>query len=304
MGLMNAPFYQNALTLDGLSIVESCTHTSTVSSLTGSMFLEEPILLVVLEGTNVITIGKTEYTLRKNEMVLLKKATHMHYHKTGDLDKGYIYDSLLFFIKEEFIIDFMKMAKIESTATAEAAVTMVKPVNERLEKFFHSVKPYFNDHEQVDSGLMRLKMLELLYDLTSTDKNLLQQVLQLRQQVYADIPAVMEENYANPVSLNDLAYLCGRSLSSFKRDFYAIYQTTPATWMREKRLAKARELLRAGMGVKDVCYSLGFESPAHFSRLFKRHFGQTPRAVQEAPTTAAGPGLAAIRSSDEAKTRG
>jgi len=266
VGLIKAPYYKNALTLNGLSVVESCTNTSTVTSLTGSMFLEEPVLTVVLEGTSVIIVGKMQYTLRKNEMLLLKKATHMHYHKTGDPDKGNVYDSLLFFLKEEFIIDFMKMAKIESTATAETAVTMVKP--------------YFTDHEQVDSGLMRLKMLELLYDLTSTDKNLLQQLLQLRQQVYADIPQVVEENYANPVSLSDLAYLCGRSLSSFKRDFYAIYQTTPATWIREKRLSKAREMLRAGMGVADVCYSLGFESPAHFSRLFKSYFGQTPAAMR------------------------
>lgn len=280
VGLIKAPYYKNALTLNGLSVVESCTNTSTVTSLTGSMFLEEPVLQMVLEGTSVITVGKMQYTLRKNEMLLLKKATHMHYCKTGDPDKGNVYDSLLFFLKEEFIIDFMKMAKIESTATAETAMTMVKPVSERLLKFFLSVKPYFTDHEQVDSGLMRLKMLELLYDLTSTDKNLLQQLLQLRQQVYADIPQVVEENYANPVSLSDLAYLCGRSLSSFKRDFYAIYQTTPATWIREKRLSKAREMLRAGMGVADVCYSLGFESPAHFSRLFKSHFGQTPGAMK------------------------
>jgi AraC-like DNA-binding protein len=280
MGLLNAPYYHNALTLDGLSIVESCTHTNAVTSRTGSMFLEEPILLVVLGGTNVLTHGKIQYVVRKNEMVLLKKATQLTYNKTGDPEKNYAYDSLLFFLKEEFIVDFMKMAHIESTATAETAVTMVKPVNERLLKFFYSVKPYFNDQEPIDSGLMRLKMLELLYDLTSTDKNFLQQLLQLKQQVYADIPSVVEENYANPVSLSDLAYLCGRSLSSFKRDFYAIYQTTPAVWIRGKRLDKAREMLQAGMPVKEVCYSLGFESPAHFSRLFKTHFGQTPSAVK------------------------
>ena len=276
MGLMNAPYYHNALTLDGLSIVESCTHANTAGGVRGSMFLQEAILLVVLEGTNVLTHGRMEYVVRKNEMVLLKKAMQVTHHKTGDPERGYLYDSMMFFLKDEFIIDFMKMAKIESTATAETAVTTVKPVNERLLKFFYSVKPYFNDQEQIDSGLMRLKMLELLYDLTSTDKNFLQQLLQLKQQVYADIPQVMEENYANPVTLSDLAYLCGRSLSSFKRDFYAIYETTPAVWIREKRLAKAREMLSTGMGVQEVCFSLGFESPAHFSRLFKNHFGLRP----------------------------
>ncbi len=121
MGLINAPYYHNALTLDGLSVVESCTHTHAGTSRTGSMFLEEAILLVVLEGTNVLTIGTMQYVVRKNEMVLVKKATQMGYHKTGDPEKGNAYDSLLFFLKEEFIIDFMKMAKIDSTVTAEAA---------------------------------------------------------------------------------------------------------------------------------------------------------------------------------------
>ena len=123
---------------------------------------------------------------------------------------------------------------------------------------------------------MRLKMLELLYDIASTDKNLFQQILQLKKQVCRDLPSIVEENYANPVTLADLAYLSGRSLSSFKRDFQSIYKIPPAQWIRQKRLAKAKELLATNLPVKDVCYSLGFESVAHFSRLYKGHFGHTP----------------------------
>lgn len=279
-GLISAPHYHNALKLDGLSIVESCSHTNATSK-KGSQYLEEAMLLVVLEGTNVITHGKMEYVIKKNEMILMKKASQINYDKIGNPEMGYLYDSMMFFLKEEFIIDFIKMARIESVETAEPARICAKPVNNRLLKFFESVKPYFHDQEQIDGGLIRLKMLELLYDLTSTDKNLLQQLLQLKQQVYADIPTIVEENYANPISLNDLAYLCGRSLSSFKRDFHAIYHTTPAAWIRQKRLTKAREMLATGMSVKDVCYSLGFESSAHFSRLFKAHFGQSPSASKQ-----------------------
>ncbi|HTJ50553.1 MAG TPA: AraC family transcriptional regulator [Cyclobacteriaceae bacterium] len=279
--LVNAPYYHRDLKLNGLSIVESCTHTF---SRTGSMFLEDHMLLVVLEGTNTITHGKKEFLVRKNEMVLLKKAIQIDYHKVGNPENNNAFDSMMFFLKDEFIIDFMKMAKVESTKTAEIVTVAVKPVKERLGKFVDSIKTYFSEPENIDGGLMRLKMLELLYALASTDKNILQQIIQLKQQIHADIPSVVEDNYANPVSLADLAYLSGRSLSSFKRDFFAIYQATPAQWIRDKRLSKARELLATDMTVKDVCFSLGFENVAHFSRLFKSHFGYTPSSVRIATT--------------------
>ena len=271
--LTNAPYYHRQLQLNGVNLVESCTHTSRT---VGNMYLEEHMLMVVLEGTNRITHGKPHYVLNKGEMVLLKKATQIGYDKSGNPDNNNIYDCMMFFLKDEFLLEFMKMAKIESVACAEAVVVTVKPIKERLQKFFESLKPYFNEPGDIDAGLMKLKMLELLYDLAATDKNLFQQLLQLKQPIHADITSVVEENYANPVTLTDLAYLSGRSLSSFKRDFQSIYQVPPAQWIREKRLAKANQLLKTAMPVREVCYSLGFESVAHFSRLYKEYFGHTP----------------------------
>jgi len=51
------------------------------------------------------------------------------------------------------------MANIQSLQTEEQARISVKPVKERLLKFFESIKPYFNEPENIDAGLMKLKML-------------------------------------------------------------------------------------------------------------------------------------------------
>ncbi|WP_345210862.1 AraC family transcriptional regulator [Mucilaginibacter gynuensis] len=270
-----SPHFNRDLKLNGLSIVESCTQTSRKQ---GTMFLQNHMLLVVMEGTNKITYCNNEFVVNKNEMVFLKKAIQIGYDKTGNPEKGNVYESMMFFLKDEFLIEFMKMANIQSVETDEMVKVVVKPVKPLLQKFFDSVVPYFENPEAIDGNLLKLKMMELLYDLASTDKNLLQQLLQLKQQVYGDIPTIVMEHYATPATLTELAYLSGRSLSSFKRDFHAIYKTTPALWIREKRLTKAAELLRADMAVKDVCYSLGFESVAHFSRLYKSHYGCSPSA--------------------------
>ena len=111
-------------------------------------------------------------------------------------------------------------------------------------------------------------------------KNIFRQMLQLRHPVKTDIHRVVEENYTSPISLEELAYLSGRSLSSFKRDFQSIYGETPAKWIREKRLSKARQVLQASqMSIADVAYSLGFENPTHFSRIFKQQYGISPSSL-------------------------
>jgi AraC family transcriptional regulator, exoenzyme S synthesis regulatory protein ExsA len=274
-----APYNQRELKLNGFSIVESCTHTVNNK---GAMYLEEHMLLYVKQGINKLRDGKTEFVVRKNEMVFLKKATLVEYHKTGDADQDHLYISLLFFFKDEFLREFIKVANIKTIHTEEKVRVLVKPVNEILRRFFESIEPYFNEPDKIDAGLIKIKMLELLYDISSTDKNLLQQLLQMKQPVRTEIPEIMENNYANPVSLSDLAYLSGRSLASFKRDFQAIYNIPPSIWIRNKRLAKAKEILESNSSipVADVCYTLGFENPAHFSRIFKEHFGYSPSSLR------------------------
>ena len=106
----------------------------------------------------------------------------------------------------------------------------------------------------------------------SNSKNIFRQLIQLRQPIKTDIYRVVEENYTSPISLDELAYLSGRSLSSFKGELQDIYGAPPARWIRERRLSKAHEMLRSSsLSVADVTYSLSFENPTHFSRTFKQH---------------------------------
>lgn len=275
-GLTVAPYYQSILKFNDLSVIESCIHTEARS---GSMFLEDHLLLFVLEGTYTVRYGKEEYTVAKNQMVLLKKALVVEYCKTGEPGKDNLLEYMMFFLKEDLLKEFIRMAALKSTAIDElvSVPVSVKDVDERLLKYVASLKPYFDEPDKIEENLVRIKLLELLFDLTNADKNVLVQLLQLNQVVRKNITITVEENLLNPVSLNELAYLSGRSLSSFKRDFQAIYNMPPSQWIREQRLEKAKGLLtNTAMSVTDVCYTTGFENIAHFSRLFKSHFGYTP----------------------------
>jgi AraC-like DNA-binding protein len=67
------------------------------------------------------------------------------------------------------------------------------------------------------------------------------------------------------------------SPSHFAHRFSAVARISPMRYLREARLEQARVLLTAsGARAGEVALEVGFESPAHFAREFKRRFGVSP----------------------------
>ena len=263
----------SSLVLDGGSIIDQCIVTAGER---GTFFLEQHLLYVVLGGSVKLTCGRQSWTVRKNEMILLRRAQSVSYEKQGSEETG-LFESQLFAINDELLKDFLTSQQVQIPQMTEELGTQVSPMSDRLVAYCWSLSPYFNDPSQVNPGLLRLKVMELLYNVMDCSKNIFRQMLQLRQPVKTDIHRVVEENYTSPISLDELAYLSGRSLSSFKREFQDIYGESPARWIREKRLSKAQQMLRSSsLSVADVAYSLGFENPTHFSRIFKQQYGYAP----------------------------
>lgn len=60
---------------------------------------------------------------------------------------------------------------------------------------------------------------------------------------------------------------------------------TLSAWIRKERLDAARRQLEgrgaASLGIAELAWSLGFQSPAHFSRLFRAAFACSPREYRE-----------------------
>jgi AraC-like DNA-binding protein len=63
----------------------------------------------------------------------------------------------------------------------------------------------------------------------------------------------MLKNYHFNVHLNRFAYLTGRSVATFKRDFEKIFNTTPSRWLQQQRLREAYYLIKEkGCRASDV----------------------------------------------------
>ena len=77
-----------------------------------------------------------------------------------------------------------------------------------------------------------------------------------------------------------LAELVNMSPSAFHRCFKEVTASSPIQYLKKIRLNKAKELLqRQRLKVKEAALEVGYESPAQFSREFKRYFDQSPVEV-------------------------
>jgi AraC-like DNA-binding protein len=84
-------------------------------------------------------------------------------------------------------------------------------------------------------------------------------------------------NASRALSVQQIARQVGMSTSHFAHRFRDVARTSPMRYLRQVRLGEARTLMISeGVRPSEVAARVGFESPSHFSREFKRHFGAAP----------------------------
>ncbi len=87
----------------------------------------------------------------------------------------------------------------------------------------------------------------------------------------------MRNNYQTDIAAEELAKLCGMSMTSFRREFKARVGMSPTKYKNHLRLEKARQLLECGdCSVSEASLLVGLPDICYFSKLFKREFGLNP----------------------------
>lgn len=155
-----------------------------------------------------------------------------------------------------------------------------------LENYFLTLLPYFNT--PITEGLVNFKQQEallLLLQINPAFKNIL---FDLDQPGKIDLKAFMHQHFSFNVELKTFAYLSGRSLPTFKRDFEKVFHTTPNRWLQERRLQEAHYLIKEkNKRPSEVYYEVGFETLSRFSSAFKQFYGVNPSRVKAAKKTLA-----------------
>ena len=124
------------------------------------------------------------------------------------------------------------------------------------------------------------KAVELLYLLSAQGEPAAEMVPVLDQEMIrtlAETRRYMEEHLDEPLSISTLSRRACLSATTFKEGFRRLYGLPVHTWLQQRRMERAAELLRdSSLSVLGVAQSVGYSSASQFSAAFRRQYGMSP----------------------------
>ncbi len=217
-----------------------------------------------------------EYMVYAGDAIFVKKGANI-IHKFFEED----FCALIIFVPDHFIKnvihDNASNSLKDTIENTDAVITL--RLDEVLRTYFQSLFAYFRQEQAPPKNLLEIKFRELILNLASSGQNrpLCSHFKSLCHESKSSLREIMEENFAYNLTLEEFARLSGRSLTTFKRDFAAIYNSSPGKWLLQKRLEYSKFLLETtDKNISELTFESGFENTSHFIKVFRQSFGTTP----------------------------
>lgn len=188
-------------------------------------------------------------------------------------DTEALYQSFLVFFPGQLGREFMAV-KPPVSAVANEAPYLHFETSAYIRQYVDQMRGLIEAGQVLSAEMATLKVNELLTALYEIDPGILAAIFGGAPKT--SLKALIEMHLLQPLTLEELAFLANRSLSSFKRDFQQAYGLSPQKYIRQRRLELAAAELVKGRSANEVYLDYGYQHLANFNTAFKRQFGRTP----------------------------
>lgn len=246
-------------------------YNSDLTKVRSQVTLDQHLFSFLLEGEKTVYYAGKQVTIQPHQFLLMSAGNCLMSEKIAT--EGGRYRSVLCLFDTNILTDFFTRYPQIQRETQDIPVILFEK-DDFLMNFTASLQ------FTLSTAMQRIKLEELLLYLTERYPGQLQQ---LQQQSEEDIliRQAVTANIDNNISVEELAFLCNTSLSTFKRKFAKLYGSSPSKWLLEKRMQKAALLLKNGdHKASEIYYELGYENLSSFIQSFKQVHGITPKQYQ------------------------
>ena len=220
------------------------------------------MLCFMIHGVKEI-IDETRHYRMDNEQIGLVTSGNMLMTERVTLRQEF--ESLLIFFSNDFLSDFTLKHELNFQPLEVDAIPPVInfPKDDYLLNFQKSMKMLENNFHKKNFRLTKLEEILLyLYDKYPVQISGFIGTAITKTQNNAITDVVQNHKFGN-LKTEELAFLCNMSLSTFKRKFFEVYQTSPKKYMISEKMKKVRLLLLHKKRPSDIYYELGYETFHH-----------------------------------------
>jgi len=238
----------------------------------------EHALVHIYSGRMTVTDMNGTYSMQEGETFLFYRNMLAKFIKHPSKSTEFKSISILF--SQPFLQKFYSLNQPNENTKPNWEAKQIKK-HPLLISLFDSILPYYELHgDNLPAPLTNIKLQEAITILRAVDINVDNILANFNQQGKIDLAGFMQKSFSFNIPLERFAYLTGRSLASFKRDFQKTFDSSPQKWLLEKRLKQAHYLItEKRQKPSDAYLEAGFENLSHFSNAFKKHFGYTPSSL-------------------------
>ena len=285
MEIVNLPqdiFPDTDLLAEGIIIYE---YAVKAGNFKGKSVLHQNAISLVLQG---------EKTMHFAEKTVVATADAFHFLSAGNcvvsmqLHEYEIFKSILIFIDDSLLTEFY--IKHQQTIKASVGEKKVAPLpyisidkDEFIRNYIASLGLLLGQQKHLSRSMKLLKFEELMLYLVEKHPETVLSFQPRPKNNFSDLEfrKIVESNIMGELSLDELAFLCKLSLSTFKRRFMTIYSTSPNKWLLKKRMEIAAGLLlNQQEKPSEIFFKVGYENHSSFSKSFRQVYGLSPKDYQ------------------------
>ncbi|MCP4521668.1 MAG: helix-turn-helix transcriptional regulator [Cytophagales bacterium] len=248
--------------------------------------IDTTFIAFVLKGeAQFCSYQKTEL-VKEGEGFLVKKGSYM---MSENLNNGE-FQALLFFIPDELIqktnLQMKLTPEYQENDTMELTINTCKiTLNPLLQSYVTNMLHLLlsSNTQSSSTQFMEMKVMELVYYLYENDsfldkiRHILSPVTNIK------INEVVQKYLYEDLRIEELAFMCHMSVSTFKRKFQENYHMPPKKYIKKKRLEQAHHLLlTTNVSVIEISENVGFSSYSHFITSFKQMYDMPPLQLRKA----------------------
>ncbi|WP_103069572.1 helix-turn-helix domain-containing protein [Aquimarina sediminis] len=261
--------------VDGLSCV--IQKTVQYTDFQNQRYLASHAITLVLNGALRVETPEGEITLvNKNQMVLLPKGMYVI---SDIIPKNKEFEAIVFFFDSEITDEFLM--SFETSQHTYPSTFLLIEYEQNLKLYIDTLITLYRGKHQ--NQFTKTKLLELLHLISISKKGteFVHKLQSIKNRERKNIKVFMSENFDKPLDIEDYAYLTGRSISTFRRDFKSKFNISPKKWLIEKRLLRAAQLLKEkDDSITNIALLVGYENTSHFIKAFQKKFKISPKQFQ------------------------